>query len=173
MKNGSLLGRMGIPRTIVGLLWLAACSPAAPPPAAGPDLASARAFVDSFLTALAQPTGPGDAARLDTVDFVWARSGALIGHDSLVSLLAAQRAAGTAIVLGTSDAHLTPLGADAVAWSGIVSGVVRDSAGGERPVRGALTLMLRRRDGGWAIAAGHESVRPYDDAHEASAAHPR
>ena len=36
-------------------------------------------------------------------------------------------------------------------------------------IRGALTLVLRRRGGAWVIAAGHESVRPFDDVHEAGA----
>ena len=58
---------------------------------------------------------------------MWARSGALLSADSLTALLAAQRAAGKAIVLGTNDVQLTPLGPDAVVWSGIVSGVVKDS----------------------------------------------
>jgi hypothetical protein len=132
----------------------------------------ASAFVDSFLTSLAHPTEPDGNARLDTAAFVWARSGALLGADSLTALLRAQRAARTAIVLGTSDVQLTPLGPDAVVWSGIVSGVVQDSAGGQRQVRGALTLVLHRRGTAWAIAAGHESVRPFDDAHEASPAEP-
>lgn len=155
----------------VVLLSLAGCSPTATPPAvaSAPDLASARAFVDSFLAALAQPTGPDAVARLDTTAFVWARSGALLDRDSLAALLHAQRSAGTAIVLGTSDMKLTPVGGDAVVWSGIVSGVVRDSGGGQRQVRGALTLVLRRRGAGWDIAAGHESVRPYEDSHEAGA----
>jgi ketosteroid isomerase-like protein len=95
----------------------------------------------------------------------------LLHADSLTALLKAQGAAGKAIVLGTSDVQLTPLGPDAVVWSGIVSGVVKDSAGAERAVRGALTLVLRRHGAGeWAIAAGHESVRPFDDTHEAAAA---
>jgi hypothetical protein len=154
------------------LLSLAACSSPTPvPPPAGPDIAGATAFVDSFLTSLANPSS-GGMARLDTAGFVWARSGALLGADSLAGLLQAQRAAGTAIVLGTSDVQLTPVGPDAVVWSGIVSGVVRDSAGGQRPVRGALTLVVRQRTGAWSIAAGHESVRPFEDAHEATATKP-
>lgn len=151
------------------LLSLVSCaSPAPSLPGAGPDLASATAFVDSFLTSLAAPTA-APVLRLDTAGFVWARSGALLGADSLTALLAAQRAAGTAIVLGTNDVQLTPVGPDAVVWSGIVSGVVRDTTG-ERTVRGALTLVLRRSGSTWSIAAGHESVRPYDDTHEAAAA---
>lgn len=157
---------------VLAVVVLAACSrPPAPAATTGTDVASATAFVDSFLTSLAHPESPG-MARLDSADFVWARSGALIGADSLTALLAAQRAAGKAIVLGTNDVQLTPLGPDAVVWSGIVSGVVKDSTGSDRPVRGALTLVLRRRGTTWAIAAGHESVRPFDDVHEAAGAAP-
>ena len=154
------------------LLLLVACAtPSSPPPgAAGPDLVSAAAFVDSFITSLAHPADTGRLARLDTVDFVWARSGALLDADSLGALLAAQRAARKAIVLGTNDAKLTPLGPQAVVWSGIVSGVVQDSLGAQREVRGALTLVLRQDGQRWVIAAGHESVRPFDDAHEAATA---
>jgi len=156
----------------LAVLALAACSrPSGPPEEAGPDLASATAFVDSFLTSLAHPEA-ATAARFDTAAFVWARSGALLSADSLTSLLKAQKAAGKAIVLGTNDVQLTPLGADAVVWSGIVSGVVKDSAGTERTIRGALTLVLRRLGNAWVIAAGHESVRPFDDVHEAAAAAP-
>jgi hypothetical protein len=156
------------------LLSLVACSSPTPaPPQTGPDLASATAFVDSFLTSLANPTSSGSMVRLDTAGFVWGRSGALLSADSLAALLQGQRAAGTAIVLGTNDVQLTPVGPDAVLWSAIVSGVVRDSAGAQRQVRGALTLVLRRREGTWSIAAGHESVRPYEDTHEAAAARPR
>ncbi len=118
------------------------------------------------------PTYTGDAVRFDSAGFAWARSGALIGADSLDRLLRAQRAAGKSIVLGTNDVQLTPLGPDAVVWSGIVSGVAKDSTG-DRPIRGALTLVLRRRGAAWVIAAGHESVRPFDDVHEAGAAPPR
>jgi hypothetical protein len=159
----------------LAILSFAACSPASPPPAvAGPDLASATAFADSFLASLAHPATSGTPAWFDTTRFVWARSGALLHADSLTALLKAQGAAGKAIVLGTSDVQLTPLGPDAVVWSGIVSGVVKDSAGAERAVRGALTLVLRRHGAGeWAIAAGHESVRPFDDTHEAAAVAPR
>lgn len=156
----------------VALLFLLACSRPASAPASGPDLASATAFVDSFLTSLAHPAEPDRIARLDSSAFVWARSGALLGYDSLTALLGAQRAARTAIVLGTSDAQLTPVSPEAVVWSGIVSGVVQDSAGGQRQVRGALTLVLRRHGAGWRIAAGHESVRPYDETHEAATAVP-
>ena len=155
-------------------LALVACSrPSAPPVAAGPDLASATAFVNSFLGSLAQPGYTGDAARFDTAGFVWARSGALISADSLTTWLRVQRTAGKAIVLGTNDAQLTPLGPDAVVWSGIVSGVVKDSTGTDQAIRGALTLVLRRRGSAWVIAAGHESVRPFDDVHEAATAAPR
>jgi hypothetical protein len=155
----------------LAVLAFAACSrPSRPPPAAGPDLVSASAFVDSFLSSLAQPGYAGDAARFDTAGFVWARSGALLSADSLTALLRTQRAAGKTIVLGTSDVQLTPLGPDAVVWSGIVSGAVKDSTGNDRAIRGALTLVLRRRGATWAIAAGHESVRPFDDVHEAAAA---
>lgn len=155
------------------MLVLVACSrPAVPPAAAAPDLASARAFVDSFLTSLSQPGYSGDAARFDTSAFVWARSGALLSADSLTALLKAQRSAGKAILLGTNDVQLTPLGPDAVVWSGIVSGVVKDSTGVDRAIRGALTLVLRRRNQAWVIAAGHESVRPFDDVHEATSAAP-
>ena len=108
--------------------------------------------------------------RLDTADFVWARSGALLSADSLGALVAAQRAARKEIVLGTSDVQLTPLGARAAVWSGIVSGVVQDSLGKQQQVRGALTLVLRQDGTNWVIAAGHESVRPFDDVHEAAAA---
>ncbi len=156
------------PLLLVLFLTLACARPSVPAAPAGPDLASATAFVDSFLASLAHPADPGRRAPFDTAAFVWARSGALLDHDSLTSLLAAQRSAGTAIVLGTSDAQLTSVGPDGVVWSGIVSGVVRDSAGGQRQVQGALTLVLRRRDGQWGIAAGHESVRPYGDTHEAA-----
>lgn len=156
----------------LAIVVLAACSrPATPTAGIGTDVASARAYVDSFLTSLAHPESAGNA-RFDGTGFVWARSGALLGADSLAGLLQAQRAAGTAIVLGTSDVQLTPVGPDAVVWSGIVSGVVRDSAGGERQVRGALTLVVRRNNGTWSIAAGHESVRPYEDTHEAAATQP-
>ena len=163
-------------RTTAGtlaVLLLAACSrPPAVPVAAGPDLASATAFVDSFLTSLAHP-GSSGIARFDSAGFVWARSGALLDADSLTALLTAQRAAGKSIVLGTSDVRLTPLGPEALAWSGLVSGVVKDSAGTGRAIRGALTLVLRRRDGVWVIAAGHESVRPFEDEHEAATPAPR
>lgn len=156
----------------LAIVVLAACSrPTAPTPATGADVASASAYVDSFLASLAHPASPGNA-RFDSIGFVWARSGALLDADSLSALLRAQRTAGTAIVLGTNDVQLTPVGPDAVVWSGIVSGVVRDSAGGERQVRGALTLVVRRRNGTWSIAAGHESVRPYEDTHEAAATKP-
>ena len=159
---------------VVAVVVLAACSrPAAPPAAAGADLVSATAFVDSFLGSLSQPGYTGDAARFDTAGFVWARSGALLDADSLTALLRAQRSAGKAIVLGTNDVQLTPLGPDAVVWSGIVSGVVKDSTGTPQTIRGALTLVLRRRGDAWAIAAGHESVRPFDDMHEAGTAAPR
>ena len=152
---------------------LAACSrPPAPAVTTGTNVASATAFVDSFLTSLSQPGYAGDAARFDTAGFVWARSGALLSADSLTALLQAQRAAGKAIVLGTNDVQLTPLGPDVVVWSGIVSGVVQDSTGARQPIRGALTLVLRRHGSAWAIAAGHESVRPFDDVHEAGAAAP-
>jgi len=157
--------------TLATTVLVACSSPPAPPAASGPDLASATAFVDSFLTSLAHPEA-ATAARFDTAAFVWARSGALLSADSLTSLLKAQKAAGKAIVLGTNDVQLTPLGADAVVWSGIVSGVVKDSAGTERTIRGALTLVLRRSGNAWVIAAGHESVRPFDDVHEAAAAAP-
>jgi hypothetical protein len=155
----------------LAFLALAACSrPSAPVSgASAPDLASATAFVDSFLSSLAHPDYTGDAVRFDSAGFAWARSGALIGADSLDRLLRAQRAAGKSIVLGTNDVQLTPLGPDAVLWSGIVSGVAKDSTG-DRPIRGALTLVLRRRGAAWVIAAGHESVRPFDDVHEAGAA---
>jgi hypothetical protein len=157
----------------LAVLALAACSrPSRSPVVADPDLASATAFVDSFLASLSQPGYTGDAARFDTAGFVWARSGALLDADSLTALLQVQRAAGKAIVLGTNDVQLTPLGPDAVVWSGIVSGVVKDSTGSDRPVRGALTLVLRRLGTTWAIAAGHESVRPFDDVHEAAGAAP-
>ena len=152
------------------VLFLAACmKPSAPPPPTGPDLASATAYVDSFIVSLARPTAASGVARFDTRDFVWARSGALLNADSLGVLLEAQRAAKKAIILGTNDVQLTPLGPQAVVWSGIVSGVVRDSLGAERPVRGALTLVLRQDGSRWVIAAGHESVRPFDDVHEAAA----
>jgi hypothetical protein len=156
------------------LLALAGCSrpSATTPDASGPELASATAFVDSFLASLAHPDYTGDAVRFDTAGFAWARSGALIDADSLTRLLRAQRAAGKSIVLGTNDVQLTPIAPDAVVWSGIVSGVAKDSTG-ERAIRGALTLVLRRRAGAWFIAAGHESVRPFDDVHEAGAAPPR
>ena len=88
-------------RTTAGtlaVLLLAACSrPPAVPVAAGPDLASATAFVDSFLTSLAHP-GSSGIARFDSAGFVWARSGALLDADSLTALLTAQRAAGKSIV---------------------------------------------------------------------------
>lgn len=155
-------------------LSVAACSPASPPlPPGGPDLASATAFVDSFIASLAHPASAGSPTWFDTTRFVWARSGALLDVDSFTTLLKAQGALGKAIVLGTSDAELTPLGPDAVVWSGIVSGVVKDSAGASRAIRGALTLALRRHGTTWAIAAGHESVRPFDDVHEAAGAGPR
>jgi len=98
------------------LLLLVACATPASPPrgAAGPDLVSAAAFVDSFITSLAHPADSGHRAPLDTVDFVWARSGALLDADSLGALLAAQRAARKAIVLGSNDVKLTPLGPYAV-----------------------------------------------------------
>jgi hypothetical protein len=154
------------------MLFLVACAkPDTPPPRTEPDLASATAFVDSFIVSLAHPDAPG-SVRLDTADFVWARSGALLSADSLGMLLAAQRSAKKTIVLGTNDAHLTPLGPQAVVWSGIVSGVVKDSLGKQQQVRGALTLVLRQDGNTWVIAAGHESVRPFDDVHEAAAAGP-
>lgn len=162
---------MRAPVVVLSLLALVACSPRPPAPAdASPDLTSATAFVDSFLTSLAHPESPSTTARFDSVGFVWARSGALLSADSLMALLQAQRAAGKAIVLGTNDVHLTPLGSRAVVWSGIVSGMVKDSSGAERAIRGALTLVLLRQGTAWVIAAGHESVRPFDDAHEAAAA---
>lgn len=148
---------------VVGALVVTACGSRTP---AAPDSAAAGAFVDSFLVQLAHPESPSSGFPFDTAGFVWGRSGSLLTRDSLVSMLQAHRTAGTAIVLGTSDVHFTPLGAD-LAWSGIVSGVVRDSSGVERPVRGALTLVLRRDGSGWRIAAGHESVRPVDEVHEA------
>jgi len=156
--------------TLATLVLVACSGPSAPAAATRPDLAAATAFVDSFLTSLGQPGYRGDAARFDTAGFVWARSGALLSADSLTALLRTQRAAGKTIVLGTSDVQLTPLGPDAVVWSGIVSGAVKDSTGNDRAIRGALTLVLRRRGATWAIAAGHESVRPFDDVHEAAAA---
>jgi hypothetical protein len=157
----------------VAVAVLAACSrPPAPAATTGTDVASATIFVDSFLASLSQPGYTGDAARFDTAGFVWARSGALLDADSLTALLHAQRAAGKAIVLGTNDVQLTPLGPDAVVWSGIVSGVVTDSTGTRQTIRGALTLVLRRHGGAWVIAAGHESVRPFDDVHEAATAAP-
>ena len=151
------------------MLFLAACAKPETPPPAQPDLTSAAAFVDSFIVSLAHPDAPG-IVRLDTADFVWARSGALLSADSLGALLAAQRTARKEIVLGTSDVRLTPLGPRAAVWSGIVSGVVQDSLGNQQQVRGALTLVLRRDGNEWVLAAGHESVRPFDDAHEAAAA---
>ena len=151
------------------MLFLAACAkPSAPPPPTGPDLASVTVFVDSFIASLAHPDVPS-MVRLDTAAFVWARSGALLSADSLGVLLEAQRAAKKAIILGTNDVQLTPLGPQAVVWSGIVSGVVRDTLGAERQERGALTLVLRQDGSRWVIAAGHESVRPFDDVHEAAA----
>lgn len=163
---------MRFTRGALAMLVVAACSrPSAPPPAATTsDLASATAFVDSFIASLAHPASSGSGAWFDTTRFVWARSGALLGVDSLTALLNANAAAGKAVVLGTNDVELTPLDADAIVWSGIVSGAVRDSAGVERTVRGALTLVLRRRGAGWVIAAGHESVRPWEDTHEAAPA---
>ena len=157
----------------LAVVALAACS--RPPSTAvttASDVASATAFVDSFLTSLGHPDSPV-MVRLDSADFVWARSGALLDADSLTALLRAQRSAGKAIVLGTNDVQLTPLGPDAVVWSGIVSGVAKDSTGTPQAIRGALTLVLRRRGDAWAIAAGHESVRPFDDVHEAGTAAPR
>ena len=123
----------------LAFLALVACSrPSAPAStSSAADLASATAFVDSFLNSLAHPDYTGDAVRFDTAGFVWARSGALIGVDSLNALLQARRAAGRAIVLGTNDVQLTPLGPDAVVWSGIVSGVAKDSAGVDQAIRGA------------------------------------
>ncbi len=151
------------------MLFLAACAKPEAPPPTEPDLASAAVFVDSFIASLAHPDAPS-LMRLDTADFVWARSGALLSADSLGALLAAQRTAKKEIVLGTSDVQLTPLGPRAAVWSGIVSGVVQDSLGKQQQVRGALTLVLRQDGTNWVIAAGHESVRPFDDAHEAAAA---
>lgn len=155
------------------MLLLAACAkPEAASPPTEPDLASAAAFVDSFIASLAHPDVPG-TVRLDTADFVWARSGALLSADSLAALLGAQRAAKKEIVLGTSDVHLTSLGPRVAVWSGVVSGVVQDSLGKQQQVRGALTLVLRQDGNDWVIAAGHESVRPFDDVHEAAPARSR
>ena len=150
---------------VVGALVVTACGPRTPA-TSSPDVASAGAFVDSFLVQLAHPEGPSRGFPFDTAGFVWGRSGSLLTRDSLVAILHSHRTARTAIVLGTSDVRFTPLGGD-VAWSGIISGVVRDSSGAERPVRGALTLVLRHHTTGWRIAAGHESVRPVDEVHEA------
>jgi hypothetical protein len=134
-------------------------------------VASARAFVDSFLVSLASPAAAADRSRLDSAGFVWARGATLLDADSLARLIAAQRAAGKSLVLGTNDVQVTPLGPDVVAWSGIVSGVAKDSSG-QRSVRGALTLVLRSYGGAWHIVVGHESVRAFDDVHEAAAGAP-
>jgi hypothetical protein len=159
--------------SLVGGALCAGCQASAPPRLSDAERAaladSVKQRVTALFSGLAHPVPDSILAMYDTAGLVWGRSGTLLSYDSVASGVRHTWQNGASALLGTSDVTVRLLGRNSALYSGILSGVFHSSAGENRPVRAAVTLVLQREGGQWRIVGGHESVPPSEPPHEADA----
>jgi hypothetical protein len=158
--------------SLAGGALIAGCQSAAPALSDAQRTALAdtvKQHVTAFFTSLAHPAPDSILAMYDSTGLVWGRSGSLLSYDSVASGVRHTWQGGASALLGTSDVNVLVLGPNAAVYSGVLSGQFHNSAGENRPVRAAVTLVLEREGNQWRIVAGHESVAPNARPHEADA----
>jgi hypothetical protein len=156
--------------SVVGGVLVAGCQSRTPTLSTAARAALAdtvKQRVSALFSAFAHPVPDSILASYDSTGLVWGRSGSLVNYDSVASGVRRTWQNGASALLGTSDATVRVLGPDVAVYSGIISGSYHSATGEDRPVRAAVTLVVEREGTQWRIVAGHESIPPNAQRHEA------